>query len=75
MILADAEILTEMEKGTILIEPFDRYCLGSNSYDVHLGPFFRRIHNIPLWTLRNTTRLKFTPSPRKVLFWSQALFT
>jgi dCTP deaminase len=26
-----------MEKGTIVITPFDRNCLGSNSYDVHLG--------------------------------------
>jgi dCTP deaminase len=26
-----------MEKGSIQIEPFRRECLGSNSYDVHLG--------------------------------------
>lgn len=26
-----------MEKGEILVEPFSRECLGSNSYDVHLG--------------------------------------
>lgn len=26
-----------MEKGSIKIEPFRRECLGSNSYDVHLG--------------------------------------
>jgi len=26
-----------MEKGSILVEPFNRECLGSNSYDVHLG--------------------------------------
>ena len=25
------------EKGTIVVEPFDPGCLGSNSYDVHLG--------------------------------------
>jgi len=30
-------ILEEMEKGTIVISPFDRKYLGSNSYDVHLG--------------------------------------
>jgi dCTP deaminase len=39
MILSDSRILEEMEKGTILISPFDRSCLGSNSYDVHLGRF------------------------------------
>lgn len=26
-----------MEKGSIKVEPFFRECLGSNSYDVHLG--------------------------------------
>ena len=26
-----------MEKGTIKVEPYMRECLGSNSYDVHLG--------------------------------------
>ncbi len=37
MILTDNEILKEMEKGTIIIEPFDPTLLGTNSYDVHLG--------------------------------------
>jgi len=37
MILSDKKILEEIEKGTILIEPYRKECLGSNSYDVHLG--------------------------------------
>ena len=37
MILTDTEILSEMEKGTIIIEPFRENNLGTNSYDVHLG--------------------------------------
>jgi dCTP deaminase len=37
MILSDKRILEEIEAGNILIEPFDRKFLGSNSYDVHLG--------------------------------------
>lgn len=37
MILSDKCILEEIAKGTILIEPYDRSSLGSNSYDVHLG--------------------------------------
>lgn len=37
MILSDKKILEEMERGTIVIRPFDRKHLGSNSYDVHLG--------------------------------------
>jgi dCTP deaminase len=39
MILTDTKILQEMEKGTIVISPFDRKYLGSNSYDVHLGRY------------------------------------
>lgn len=37
MILSDKEILEEIEKGNIVIEPYDRKALGTNSYDVHLG--------------------------------------
>ena len=37
MILSDSRILEEIEKGTIIITPYDRKALGSNSYDVHLG--------------------------------------
>lgn len=37
MILSDKRILEEIRKGTIVIDPFDRKYLGSNSYDVHLA--------------------------------------
>lgn len=37
MILTDKQILAEIKKGTIVIKPFNRKFLGSNSYDVHLG--------------------------------------
>lgn len=37
MILSDAEILSNIEKGKIKIVPFKPECLGTNSYDVHLG--------------------------------------
>ncbi|NVO85769.1 dCTP deaminase [Hymenobacter terrestris] len=39
MILSDQQILAEMERGTIVIEPYERSCLGTNSYDVHLGRY------------------------------------
>ncbi len=39
MILSDTRILEEIEKKTIIIEPYDRDKLGSNSYDVHLGKY------------------------------------
>jgi dCTP deaminase len=37
MILTDKQILSEIKKRTIVISPFNRSNLGSNSYDVHLG--------------------------------------
>lgn len=37
MILSDAEILAGIERGDIKIAPYRRECLGTNSYDVHLG--------------------------------------
>lgn len=39
MILSDEQILNEMKNGTIKIEPFRANCMGSNSYDVHLGKY------------------------------------
>ena len=39
MILSDKRILEEIDNGNILIEPFRRECLGTNSYDVHLGKY------------------------------------
>lgn len=37
MILADSQILEAMAKGLIKVDPYRPECLGSNSYDVHLG--------------------------------------
>lgn len=37
MILTDAKILESIEKGEIVIDPFDKEHLGTNSYDVHLS--------------------------------------
>ena len=37
MILTDKKILEGIERGDIVIEPFNRSSLGTNSYDVHLG--------------------------------------
>lgn len=40
MILTDKQILLEIEKKNIVIAPFDRKNLGTNSYDVHLSKHF-----------------------------------
>ncbi len=39
MILTDQQIEKEIAEGSILIEPYRKECLGTNSYDVHLGRF------------------------------------
>lgn len=39
MILSDVKIREEIRRGRIIIRPFRRECLGTNSYDVHLGPW------------------------------------
>ncbi len=45
MILSDTRILEEIKSGTIKIEPYTRECLGSNSYDVHLGKYLATYKN------------------------------
>ena len=39
MILTDKEILAAIQRGEIVIAPFDGSCLGTNSYDVHLSKY------------------------------------
>lgn len=42
MPLSDLEIKAYRERGDIIIEPFDERNLGSDTYDVRLGPWFYR---------------------------------
>lgn len=37
MVLSDSAIMQALKEGTIIIQPFDISCLGTNSYDVHLS--------------------------------------
>lgn len=39
MIFSDKKILESLASKDIVIEPFDRKCLGTNSYDVHLSKY------------------------------------
>ncbi len=39
MVFSDKKILEAIENGDIVIEPFDRTALGTNSYDVRLGKY------------------------------------
>lgn len=39
-LLSDKRILEELEKGRIIIRPFDERFLGTNSYDVRIGEYY-----------------------------------
>ena len=39
MVLTDSEIAIALMNEEIEIEPYDKSCLGSNSYDVHIGKY------------------------------------
>ncbi|MEO6070010.1 MAG: dCTP deaminase [Chitinophagaceae bacterium] len=59
MILSDKRILEEMEKGTIKIVPYERDCLGSNSYDIHLGKVLARYIDEELDAKKHNAILQF----------------
>jgi dCTP deaminase len=59
MILSDKRILEEIEKQTIKIEPYRRECLGSNSYDVHLGKMLATYDHLELDAKKHNTITHF----------------
>jgi len=59
MILTDKQILDSIIKKEIIIEPFDRNCLGTNSYDVHLGKFLATYENEILDAKKHNTINEF----------------
>ncbi len=62
MILSDTEILHHIERGTIVIEPFRRECLGTNSYDVHLGKTLA-VYVDPILDARQHNRVAYIEIP------------
>jgi dCTP deaminase len=42
MILTDKEILTEVENGNIVVDPFDQAHLGTKSYDGGYSKLFHQ---------------------------------
>jgi dCTP deaminase len=63
MILTDKEILRAIDDGNIVIEPFDPTCLGTNSYDVHLGKHLATYDNPILDAKAHNTILHFEIGP------------
>jgi dCTP deaminase len=62
MILSDKAILGQIEAGNILIEPFREECLGSNSYDVHLGRHLA-IYEEDILDAKRDNRIRFLEIP------------
>jgi dCTP deaminase len=68
MILTDEQILAHIETKQIVIEPFNPKCLGSNSYDVHLGSTLALYENEILDAKKHNHTRKFEiPSEGYVL--------
>ncbi len=63
MILSDARIRRAMRDGDIVIRPFRPSCLGTNSYDVHLGPYLAVYRGSALDARRPNTVREFRIPP------------
>lgn len=64
MILSDKKILEAIESGQIVIEPFLRECLGTNSYDVHLGKWLAT-YNDPILDARQHNQITHFEIPEE----------
>src|SRR4051812_28895877 len=66
MLLSDKKIIEAMEAGNIVIEPFERRQLGTNSYDVRLGPWYYLPNH-------NMVSVSFTDAEMSRAFWGEPL--
>jgi dCTP deaminase len=62
MILTDKKILEAIQKGDIVIDPFDIDSLGSNSYDVHLGRYIG-VYEEDILDVKKENKLKIFEIP------------
>ena len=66
MILTDNQILSEMRRGAIVIKPFYRKYLGSNSYDVHLGEWLA-MYNEEILDAKHHNHVRYFRIPKEGL--------
>ena len=64
MILSDTKIRAAMRAGRIVIRPFRPECLGTNSYDVHLGPYLA-VYETPALDARRPNPVREQRIPRE----------
>ena len=67
MIFTDKTILKSIEEKKIVIEPFDRSCLGTNSYDVHLGKYLGTYNDRVLDAKKHNTITHFEIGPEGIV--------
>lgn len=63
MILSDAKIREEIRRRHIVIRPFRPECLGTNSYDVHLGPYLA-VYRTPALDAKVANPVREFPIPK-----------
>jgi len=63
MILSDARIRKALADGAIVIRPYREACLGTNSYDVHLGPYLS-VYRTPALDARRPNPVREFRIPR-----------
>jgi len=64
MILTDSEILKAIDDKKIVIEPFKRECLGTNSYDVHLGKHLA-VYTVDVLDARQNNPIRYFDIPEE----------
>lgn len=64
MILSDQSIRHAIKEGTIVIEPFREDCLGTNSYDVHLGKTLA-IYDVDVLDAKKSNPIKYFEIPKE----------
>ncbi len=62
MIFSDKKILDSIDTGKIVIEPFNRECLGTNSYDVHLSKWLAT-YNAEILDARKHNTIEYLEIP------------
>lgn len=64
MILSDNKIKEAIAKGQIVIEPYRPECLGTNSYDVHLGKWLA-VYKDPVLDARKHNEISYFEIPEE----------
>ncbi len=64
MILSDTKIRAALREGKIVIRPFRPECLGTNSYDVHLGPYLA-VYDAPALDARAPNSVRESRIPKE----------